>query len=80
MVVDDGPHKSVQKNRNLLVETDKSLKNKAKIQGNLNGSLKEDEVVELTLESPESAMTFLDTKDAKKARLVTQKTAIDKAN
>ena len=25
-------------------------------------------------------MTFLDTKDAKKARLVTQKTAIDKAN
>ncbi len=60
--INDGPLTSVKKNRDLLVETNSSNKT---AQGDV-APIKDEEGVGVTLESPASAITFLDNKDVKK--------------
>lgn len=71
---------SVKKNQDLIVETVTPQQQRMNTYENGNNLKPTDEETGgLTLESPTSAITFLDKRDAAQARLVSQKTVIDKA-
>ena len=70
---------SVKKNQDLIVETATPQQSMTRYENGNNLKPTDEETGGLTLESPTSAITFLDKRDAAQARLVSQKTVIDKA-